>query len=170
MPGLAIAVRSLEPNREAIPRGQHRPSPSPGQEVLEWGSWGRGVLGDSTDSSLAQLSQGFPGGQQRSLPTQLSWGAPRGDNTDPTDPALQGEDRKKGRGREAVLGETPPSRPHSPTQEGRGMEGDPQPGNPRGIRPAAGGARSQARPGGGRPGVPAGDRYSPARTSWPPLP
>lgn len=138
-PGLAIAVRSLEPNRAAIPRGQHRPTPSPGPAVL---------------------GEGSPGGQHRLLPGPAASGVSRGPTKTPANPAIlggsprrihgphrrrgsPGKDRKKSRGREAVLGEMPPSCPHSPTQEGPGWGATPSPGVPAalGLQPAALGRR-----------------------------
>lgn len=90
-PGLAILVRSLEHDRAAIPGRRHRASPltrprGPGVGLPESGRdlsplglailVEKGVLGDSTDSCLAQLSQGVPGSQQRPPQTRLSWGSP----------------------------------------------------------------------------------------------
>lgn len=68
---------------------------------------GEGVLRDSTNSGLAQPSQGFHRANKGPREAGRPGGAPGGNSMEPRRSRLLG-DGKKGRGRETGLGETPP--------------------------------------------------------------
>lgn len=134
-PGLANLVRSPEHGRTAVPGGSQGDNADPRALTRRSHPGGR-IRGSERDLSprgLAILGRGIPGGRHGPQP----------------DPALQGEDGKKGAERPAS-GRRPQAAPlprHEKAQVTR-----PPARRPRSSRPAAGGARSQARPGAAGPG------------------